>query len=179
MNHDFYEFDWGGFSIANAPPFLYPIKSVHQMALVHLQMAEFYVWMNGYANINIISHSWGTTLSYDLMNSSDIEVNDWVTMGSPLKWTTEKPAENTGNWINYYSLNDPVMHYEIYPPFPSFWDMANAVLTGVKGGQGLSGDFNIPKGFQRQFNMGKSGFDEHGAYWDYDPLLDDLSNQLK
>jgi len=48
------------------------------MALVHLQMAEFLVWMNGYANIDIISHSWGTTLSYDLMNNSGIEVHDWL-----------------------------------------------------------------------------------------------------
>jgi hypothetical protein len=37
--------------------------------------------MNGYANLDIISHSWGTTLSYDLMNNSSIEVHDWVTMG--------------------------------------------------------------------------------------------------
>ena len=89
LNHDFYEFDWGGFSINNSVPLtLYPIKSVHEMALVHLQMEEFLVWMNGYANINIISHSWGTTLTYDLQQTSGIETHNWVTMGSVLKEAT-------------------------------------------------------------------------------------------
>src|SRR5208283_3423651 len=78
LNHDFYEFNWGGFSWGGVG--LIPIKSVHDMALVHLQLAQMLVWMNGYANINIISHSWGTALSYDLMNSGGIEMNNWVTM---------------------------------------------------------------------------------------------------
>ena len=50
LHHDFYEFDWGGFSIANGPPFLIPMKRVHEMALVQLQMAEVLVSMNGYAS---------------------------------------------------------------------------------------------------------------------------------
>jgi RHS repeat-associated protein len=119
LNHDFYEFDWGGFSIANAPPFLYPIKSVHEMALVHLQMAEFYVWMNGYANIDVISHSWGTCLSYDLLNNSSIEVHDWVTMGSVLKESTDKPVGVTGKWINMSSHSDFAYYTAFYPPFPN------------------------------------------------------------
>jgi RHS repeat-associated protein len=176
LNHDFYEFDWAGFSLGD-PYTLVPIKSVHQMALVHLQMAQFLVWMNGYANINIISHSWGTTLSYDLMNSSDIEVHNWVTMGSPLKQTTEMPRENTGNWFNYYSLKDPVMHYELYPPFPGIYQMAHAVWTGVGGGPGLSEDrntFNHPR-----YDMLHTGFDEHGAYWNDPNVLSDLRNDLQ
>ena len=96
-----------------------PIKSVHQMALVHLQMAEFLIWMNGYANIDIISHSWGTTLTYDLQSNCDIETRNWVTMGSPLKTSTDKPTGNTGNWINMYDLHDPVVHFEMFPPFPN------------------------------------------------------------
>jgi hypothetical protein len=106
LNHDFYEFDWGGFGIIPGIGF-YPIKSVHEMALVQLQMEEMLVMMNGYANLDIISHSWGTCLSYDLLNNSSIEVHDWVTMGSPLKQNTQKPMENTGNWFNYYKRVSP------------------------------------------------------------------------
>ncbi len=91
------------------------------MALVQLQMEEMLVSMNGYANIDIISHSWGTCLSYDLLNNSSIEVHDWVTMGSPLKRDTRKPVENTGNWFNYYSKKDPVTQYEIISTVPQFW----------------------------------------------------------
>jgi RHS repeat-associated protein len=177
LNHDFYEFDWGGFSLDNIG--LYPIKSVHTMALLHLQAAEELVSMKGYDKINIISHSWGTTLSYDLMNSTDIEVHDWVTMGSPLKWTTQKPDMNTGNWFNYYSLKDPVMHYEIYPPFPGFWDMFYAWKTDVNGGQGLSGSLIIPKANQREHDMDKNGFDEHGAYWNNTWVLTHLREDLQ
>src|SRR5207249_6320432 len=113
LNQDFYEFDWGGFSIFGIPLTLVPIKSVHQMALVHLQMAQMLVWMKGYANINLISHSWGTTLTYDLQNSGGIEMQHWVTMGCPLKTPTVKPFWNMGKWINYYSWADPVMHFEL------------------------------------------------------------------
>jgi RHS repeat-associated protein len=185
LNHDFYEFDWGGFSLDNVPWTLIPIKSVHQMALVHLQMAEFLVWMNGYAKIDIISHSWGTTLSYDLMNSSDIEVKDWVTMGSPLKPTTEKPARNTGNWINCYSLHDPVTHFELFPPFPSLGEMAGHAALGMwKGrmgttGDGLSVDPNILPNFQFRYNMGQKDFNEHGAYWTWQDCIDDLRKHLQ
>jgi len=176
-SQDFYEFDWGGFSFAGFG--FYPIPIVHTMALLHLKAAEEIVSMKGYEKMNLISHSWGTTLTYDLQNISDIEIHDWVTMGSPLKQTTTKPIHLTGNWINYYSRYDPVMHYEIYPPFPSFFEMAWAVHKDVNGGPGLKGDDNIPKSFNIPFEMGKSGFDEHSAYWDYDPLLDNLNKQLQ
>jgi RHS repeat-associated protein len=175
LNQDFYEFDWGGFSFDGSG--FYPIKSVHTMALIHLRAAEELILMKGYGFFNIISHSWGTTLSYDLMNSSNIEVDNWVTMGSPLKWTTEKPLENTGNWFNYYSSKDPVMHYEIYPPFPSFYEMANAVFAGIKGGQGLSGDSS--QKINHPFDMGQSSFKEHTAYWSWLPCVDSLRKDLQ
>jgi hypothetical protein len=146
---------------------------------VHLQMAQMLVWMKGYSDINIISHSWGTTLSYDLMNSGGIEMHDWVTMGSPLKPTTDKPVWNTGKWINYYSPNDPVTHYEVYPPFPSFFQMAGAVWSGTKGGPGLSADPNVSAGFQRPFIMNQSGFDEHTAYWKWLPCVNQLRQDLQ
>jgi RHS repeat-associated protein len=155
LNHDFYEFDWGGFSIANGID-LIPIKSVHEMALVHLQMAEMLVSMNGYANIDIISHSWGTTLSYDLMNNSTIEVNDWVTMGSPLKQTTQKPAMNTGKWINCYDLNDRVVHLEMFPPFP---DVDGLPLPSSLTGPGLTKDQNVNVQLQFDFRS------ELGNHW--------------
>jgi len=82
LNHDFYELTGVDLVLSALQALFNPIKSVHQMALVHLQMAEFLVWMNGYANIDIISHSWGTTLTYDLQNNSGIETHNWVTMGS-------------------------------------------------------------------------------------------------
>jgi RHS repeat-associated protein len=176
LNHDFYEFDWGGFSIVNAPPFLIPIKSVHEMALVHLQMAEFLVWMNGYGNIDIISHSWGTTLSYDLMNSTDIEVHDWVTMGSPLKQTTEKPVENTGNWINCYDLNDPVVHLEMYPPFPNICGLplpSSLIGAGLTAKQGI---IQLPYDFG--FGLFSHPF-VHSDYWNSQEVLSDLRKWLQ
>jgi hypothetical protein len=48
LNQDFYEFDWGGFSISGFG--LIPVKSVHEMAFVHLQMAQMLVWMKGYSD---------------------------------------------------------------------------------------------------------------------------------
>jgi hypothetical protein len=70
------------------------------------------------------------------------------------------------------------MHYEIYPPFPSFYDMANAVFTGVKGGQGLSGDSNVTRN-HLPYDMTKTGFDEHTAYWKWMPLVNDLRKDLQ
>jgi RHS repeat-associated protein len=182
LNHDFYEFDWGGFSFTPGVGII-PIKSVHEMALVHLQMAEMLVSMNGYANINIISHSWGTTLTYDLQQTSGIETHNWVTMGSPLKSTTEKPVWNTGKWINCYSLNDPVTHFELYPPFPSLGEMIDGARRGMHRvghlGDGLTADPNVSVGKNHNHPMDKSGFDEHGAYWDWPAVLDDLHNDLQ
>src|ERR1035437_2210877 len=125
--------------------------------------------MKGYANMDIISHSWGTTLAYDLMNSGGIEMHDWVTMGSPLKPTTDKPFWNTGKWINCYSLNDPVVHFEMYPPFsmlPSW-------------GPGLTEDPNIATSLQHSYNMLHTEFEEHGAYWTWPPLINQLRKELQ
>ena len=61
-----------------------PVKSVHQFAFINLQTAQLLIWMKGYNDMNVISHSWGTCLAYDMLNSGGIETHDWVTMGSPL-----------------------------------------------------------------------------------------------
>jgi len=183
LNHDFYEFDWGGFSIASIG--FIPVRIVHVMALVHLQMAEELVSMKGYANIDIISHSWGTTLSYDLMNSTDIEVHDWVTMGSPLKKTTEKPARNTGKWINCYSLYDPATHFEIFPPYMDWIEMLPYAVEGIRSGRqgkigdGLTVDPNVTAGKNHNHDMGQKDFDEHIAYWRNADVLTDIRNDLQ
>ncbi|HVU09389.1 MAG TPA: LamG-like jellyroll fold domain-containing protein [Verrucomicrobiae bacterium] len=167
LNHDFYEFDWGGFSINNDVPLtLYPIKSVHEMALVQLQMEEMLVSMNGYANIDIISHSWGTTLAYELQQTSGIETHNWVTMGSVLKKSTPKPVEVTGNWINFSSPNDPAYHAALYPPFP------DNILSLSSLGPNVHSDPNV--NFPFVFTMGHWGVPEHSAYWDNDTVATDL-----
>ena len=175
LNHDFYEFDWGGFGIIPGIGF-YPIKSVHEMALVQLQMEQMLVSMNGYANIDIISHSWGTCLSYDLLNNSSIEVKNWVTMGSPLKRNTPKPTANTRNWFNYYSQKDPVTHLEMYPTFP---DILGLPLPSSLSGPGLSKDPYIPSGNQREHYMGKASVFEHTAYWTDPWMLTHLRGDLQ
>jgi RHS repeat-associated protein len=188
LNHDFYEFNWGGFSIDDSVPLtLTPIKSVHEMALVQLQMEEMLVSMNGYANIDIISHSWGTCLSYDLLNNSGIEVHDWVTMGSPLKQTTQKPAMNSGKWINYYDPNDKVTHLEIFPPFPNLplyasWHLF-ALSQGIPSfGNGLADDPNITQGYNREYDFrAELGWHlwVHSDYWISQKLQAHLHNDLQ
>ena len=182
LNHDFYEFDWGGMSFLDIG--LIPVQIVHTMALVHLQKAEELVSMKGYANIDIISHSWGTLLSYDLQNSSGIETHDWVTMGSPLKKTTEKPIWNTGKWINCYSLNDPVTHFEIFPPYMSGPAMLLNVIQGWSRvgipGDGLTAtDSNVTAGRNHNHPMDLADIAEHGAYWTRTEVLTDLRNDLQ
>jgi RHS repeat-associated protein len=175
LKQDIYVFTWSGFTL---PALLVPTKATHELTSIQLQEASLLIWMNGYDKINVISHSWGTTLSYDLLNSGGIEFHDWVTMGSPLKPTTDKPVWDAGEWINYYSLADPVVHYELYPPFPGLGQMAAAVAkTAVGlGGRGLTDRTDI---VQRHFEMGNWSFLEHSAYWADKDVLDDLRLQLQ
>lgn len=174
LNHDFYEFNWGGFSIAGFG--LIPVKSVHRMAFVHLQMAQMLVWMKGYANVNIISHSWGTTLSYDLLNSGGIEMHDWVTMGSPLNHGVSKPLWNAGKWVNFYSFYDPIVYLDMYPDagwsLPVFFAPSFSLSI-----------FNPP---QVDNSLGKNmtgaimlSIPEHGAYWDDKDVLTRIRGELQ
>jgi hypothetical protein len=176
LNHDFYEFDWGGFSIVNAPPFLYPIKSVHEMALVHLQMAQYLVWMNGYAKINIISHSWGTTLTYDLQQNSSIETHTWVTMGSVLKESTDKPVGVAGNWINLSSPQDIAYYLGYYPPFP------NSILDFLRVGPlgpNVHSDPNVDIRREYNFPLSWSHIWAHSDYWTESEPISDLRHYLQ
>jgi RHS repeat-associated protein len=171
LNHDFYEFDWGGFSVGGIPWTIIPIRSVHQMALIHLQIAEELVSMKGYANIDIISHSWGTTLTYDLQQTSGIETHRWVTMGSVLKESTPKPARLTGDWINFSSPDDPAYTRGFYPPFP------DSIFELLLEGPNVHSDKNV--NVPHVFSMNKSGIDEHGAYWNNYDVLSYLRKELQ
>ena len=125
----------------------------------------------GYANIDIISHSWGTTLTYDLQNNSGIETHNWVTMGSVLKKSTDKPLGIKGNWINYSSPYDPAYYAALYPPFPG------GIVSLGSLGANVHSDRNVD--FPREHHMGHWGIPEHGAYWDDSYVLNDLRLQLK
>jgi hypothetical protein len=73
------------------------------------------------------------------------------------------------------------MHYEMYPPFPSLGRMAASVLetrVGIRA-PGLSEDPEIPRDCQYRYSMGQSGFAEHGAYWNYARLINDLRRELR
>jgi hypothetical protein len=68
--------------------------------------------------MNVISHSWGTCLAYDMLNSGGIEMKHWVAMGSPLNHEISKPVWNSGLWINAYSEEDRIVKLDMYPiPF--------------------------------------------------------------
>ncbi len=173
LNHDFYEFNWGGFGLNICGPVvvgILPIKSVHEFAFVNLHTAQLLIWMKGYANMDIISHSWGTCLAYDLLNSGGIEMHDWVTMGSPLNHDISKPVWNTGLWLNCYSTRDPVVYFDIYPT-PFYFPQCDIGLIGHPqvddyvdstdySGSGLS-------------------ITEHGAYWTHKKVLNAIRNDLQ
>jgi len=180
LTHDLYEYNWGGFSLTGIGAM--PLKSVHQQALVHLEMTQFLVWMNGYENIDLISHSWGTTLTYDLQNSSGIPVRHWVTMGSPLKSTTPKPPGNTGDWINMYDLKDYVVHLEMFPPFPSTSEMAESVGRALRrqspGLASENSNVDIQRDYDFQTEYGE-GWWVHGGYWKSGEAATDLRLRLR
>jgi len=137
--------------------------------------------LNPDANIDLISHSWGTTLTYDLQNRADIPNRHWVTMGSPLKSSTPKPPGNTGNWINCYSVWDPVIHFEVYPPFPGVVEMAVGVLTSPltlgRVGAGLTADPNVTPGMNLPYTF--SGIWVHSDYWTDQMVLSDLRRLMQ
>jgi pimeloyl-ACP methyl ester carboxylesterase len=185
LNQDFYEFDWGGFTVNNTWPFLVPTRSVHTLASVHLQAAQMLVWMKGYSDINIISHSWGTCLAYDLMNSGGVEMHDWVTMGSPLNHNISKPVWNTGKWINFYSYYDPIVYLDMYPD-PGWVSLLlfDPVLSSIYFPPSFTlGVFNPPQvNDSLGKNMGSWGalsILEHSRYWEDDDVIDKIRKDLQ
>ena len=112
----------------------------------------------------------------------DIETRNWVTMGSPLKSTTDKPVRNTGNWINLFDLNDPVVHLAMFPPFPSTPGMAgnvgNVLING--GGPGLTKNQNVS--IQREYDfrteLQHKGW-VHSDYWISPKAATELRKRLQ
>jgi RHS repeat-associated protein len=181
LNQDFYEFDWGGFTVANTWPFLVPTRSVHTLAFVHLQAAQMLVWMKGYSDINVISHSWGTCLAYDLMNSGGVEMHDWVTMGSPLNHNISKPVWNTGKWVNCYSHYDPIVYLDMYPN-PGWVSpvLFGPILSSIYFPPSLSfSPFNPPQVDVPVDMTTTFHFNEHTRYWNNDTVIDSIRNNLQ
>ncbi len=63
----------------------------------------------GYRNVNIIGHSWGTVISRDAQYRGVGNIDTWVTMGSPLPRTTDRP-DGLQKWLNFYSHTDPIVY---------------------------------------------------------------------
>ena len=90
----------------------------HTLAVEFHTLAVEVAESKGYDSIDIISHSWGTCVTYDVLQSG-VHVRDWVTMGSPLRFDTPKPFGMSGDWIDIYSKTDPVTWLNCFPPFSS------------------------------------------------------------
>jgi hypothetical protein len=177
LNHDFYEFNWGGFSADMSGHLvigIIPVKSVHQFAFINLEIAQLTIWMKGYNNMDVISHSWGTCLAYDMLNSGGIEMHDWVTMGSPLNHNVSKPLWNDGLWVNAYSTHDLVVYFNMYP---------NQLIN--------RSTVSIPQFAKEPFNPSQVDvwvdttdsnnhwWQEHTAYWENKRLLNAVRTNLQ
>ena len=58
-------------------------------------------------NFNVVSHSWGSVLGYESIAKSGANVDNFITMGSPLIGSWPKP-ENVNFWKNFISYRDPI-----------------------------------------------------------------------
>jgi hypothetical protein len=154
-----------------------PVKAVHQLAFMHLRIAQMTLWMKGYTDMNVISHSWGTTLAYDMMNSGGIEMQHWVTMGSPLNSTVRKPVWNEGKWINAYSTRDPVVYLDMYP---------NSLVNGFpillpRWGAGLTAhpQVDAPPIITAAPGRLPYSLGEHTTYWTHTSVLSGLRTRMQ
>ena len=149
---------------------------MHQFAFINLTIAQLTIGMKGYSDMNVISHSWGTCLAYDMLNSGGIEMHDWVTMGSPLNHDISKPLWNEGRWVNAYSTRDPVVYFNIYPNGLINW-------SPVSIQQFSKTPFNPsqvdPPAIITTSGSGGPSLPEHTAYWTNPGLLTSLRNRLQ
>lgn len=105
-DQDYYEFRWSGFSVF--PLHLgVPKAIVHMTAMVSLSNYLLEVVTKGYEHVNVISHSWGTVLSRDVLELLQVGVGAWVTMGSPL--SVFYPTFPKKHWLNVWNSVDPVV----------------------------------------------------------------------
>jgi len=177
LQQDFYEFNWGGFSADMSGSLVIgviPVKRVHQFAFINLAIAQLTIWMKGYSDMNVISHSWGTCLAYDMLNSGGIEMHDWVTMGSPLNHDISKPLWNEGLWVNAYSTRDPVVYLNMYPNGLINW-------SPVSIPQFAKEPFNPQQVDDHVDSTDSSGsaISEHGAYWEHDGVIQRIRTDLQ
>jgi len=133
-NQDFYEFCWTGFDYAGTLAFeglfaLATMKTtvpaalesffgvtyanmnrIDAVATASLTRMMAFVQSQGYVNINVLSHSWGTFLAHRMLRTSGFPVQEWFTYGSPLGRDAARRLRPNGvaNWHNAYSTDDPI-----------------------------------------------------------------------
>ncbi len=162
-NQDMYEFLWSGFQAGGFVLF-FPHHLSHTIASKSLVYCLCELYMKGYANVNVIAHSWGTVLSRDAMNSSGLSFGLWATMGSPLGETFPKFGYRM--WQNFYSSEDGV-----------------PLLTWLLFLLGYSD--NLKPLFMQRINVQQhktySGgpIDAHSSYWTDPTVFNDILSVLK
>lgn len=172
---DFYEYSWGGFS----DPFAsIPTGAPHLIAGIGLRLFALLVWMKGYERIDVMGHSWGTTLTYDLLTGGGIWAENWVTMGSPLREGTNKPTLITRNWINVYSQNDCVTYFNMYPPFGSGRPYQYGDGSGLAANPQVNIQVEVSYG-KGDGLMGLFGILEHIQYWNHTLTATRLAPRIK
>ena len=150
-----------------------------------------YLMADGHASTRLLTDTNGTIsdrYSYDAYVALDFTFGTLTPprtamLYSPLKPSTDKPVWIGGDWINCYSLSDPVIHLEIYPPFPSVGEealgIANAFFMLGFSGDGLTRDSNVDIPHSHYMGHLFNPIAEHGAYWNNDDVLKDLRNDLQ
>ena len=168
-NQDYFQFRWSGFG--GILPMFIPNAIQHNLAQDSLEFCLGCLKSRGYANVNVIGHSWGTVLSKDALNTGVINVGLWATMGSPLACETQFDANgqmilatsfplfNHEKWMNFYNLCDPVVYLCINRPLitPFGIDTNDSFSSPI---------FESP--LPEQYNLGFITTDVHGCYW-YNP----------
>jgi RHS repeat-associated protein len=104
--NDLYDFHWSRFDLAGFG--VIPNWISHFIAATSLLLTTEEVASRGYNKVNLLGHSWGAMLSYDVLKVSGVPVDNWVTLGSPLHQDTDKPASLRGKWLDVFSQSDPV-----------------------------------------------------------------------
>ena len=120
--------------------------------------------MKGYANINVLAHSWGTVLSRDAMNSSGLSFGLWATMGSPLGLTY--PRFSYKKWQNFYSSEDPV-------------PLLQSVLHLLGYIDNLVPLFMQTKGVEQHKTYRGGPITAHSSYWTDPTVFNDILTVLK
>ena len=176
-SNDFFEITWSGFDLVGFG--VLPETATHLTALLFTMQSMRAAWSKGYDELNFISHSWGTILSYQAIDMTPVPIENWVTMGSPMGAEIWTPAGLRGEWTNFYSNSDPITWLNLYPPFS------------------IPNPFNITRGPATQFpgatininvtNMAAQPGDsilqrlreQHTAYWSDTDVLNDITRLLQ